>query len=89
MIGQSIEHQGRELLHGIAMLTRCLELPGTNATRRRQWQARIRKARVDLEALYAEGLQRDFRIRPEVPMPAAANQAEPHSRHLTHAARTS
>ena len=59
------EHQGHELLHGIEVLTRCLQLPRTNPARRRQWQARIRKAKVEMEALYAAGLDRAFRIRHE------------------------
>jgi hypothetical protein len=57
------EYQGRELLHSIKVLTRCLQLPRTNPACRRHWRARIRKARAELEALSAGGLDRSFGIR--------------------------
>jgi hypothetical protein len=66
MMKLSIEHQARQLLHGIEMLTRCLRIPGTDAARRAEWEAQIRNARVDLEAFYVDGLDRDFRSPPEV-----------------------
>jgi hypothetical protein len=61
MMALSIEHQGRELLHGIEMLNRCLRIPGNSPVCRRRWQADIRKSKADLEALYADGLSRHFR----------------------------
>ena len=60
MIGLSIEHQGRELLHGIALLNYCLAAPMGTAAIRRQWKLDVRKARVDLDALYVAGLSRNF-----------------------------
>ena len=56
----SLQHQGRELLHCIALLLQCLRVTTVTAVQRRRWWRAIRQARVDLEALYAAGLDRDF-----------------------------
>ena len=56
----TLQHQGRELLHGIALALQCQRLPATTAAERRRWLRDVRKARTDLEALYAAGLPRDF-----------------------------
>jgi len=63
MTGTSIEHQGRELLHGIELLNRCLQVPIGPAAQRRQWRNDLRKAKTDLAALYVAGLDPDFRTR--------------------------
>jgi hypothetical protein len=65
MRGLNVEHQGRELLHGIELLNRCLLVGiGTTAVRR-QWGKDLRRARSDLAALYLSGLDRDFRTAPK------------------------
>ena len=74
MLELNIEHQGRELLHSIEVLTRCLQLPATHPSRRRKWADRIRAAKVDLEALYVGGLDRDFRTRPAPAVPVIADR---------------
>ena len=63
MTGLSLEHQGRELLHSIDMLNRCLEVRVGTAAARRRWGKDIRKAEAELAALYVAGLDRDFRNR--------------------------
>jgi hypothetical protein len=60
MIELSIEHQGRELLHGIELLGRCLLIPHCSAKSRAGWERGIVRATKDLERLYAAGLRRDF-----------------------------
>ena len=60
MMKLSIEHQGRELVHIIALLVRCLEIPGTSPATRRQWRSEIFTAREELAALYAAGLSPTF-----------------------------
>jgi hypothetical protein len=57
----TLEHQGRELLHGIALMDQCVELPAATPVERRNWSRAIRQSRVDLEALYVAGLARNFR----------------------------
>ena len=52
----SLEHQGRELVHCIAMLLQCLRTLPATAVQRRGWWRAVRQSRVDLEALYAAGL---------------------------------
>jgi len=61
MMNLTLEHQGRELLHGIALLLQCMRLPVTTATERRDWWAELRRSRVDLAELYVAGLPRNFR----------------------------
>jgi hypothetical protein len=61
MMQLSIEHQGREALHGIAMLLQCLRLPAATDAERHRWWRDIRQLRVALGALYVAGLPRDFR----------------------------
>ena len=56
----SAEHRAREFLHGIMLVTRCLEVTSTTDPQRRQWQQRVAESRRGLEALYAAGLDRDF-----------------------------
>jgi hypothetical protein len=60
MIKLSIEHQGRELVHGIELLGLCLEIPHCSAKTRAGWERGIVRATRDLERLYAAGLRRDF-----------------------------
>lgn len=57
----TLEHQGRELLHGIALMLRCRRLPTASQAERRGWARDIRRSRAALEALYAAGLPRNFR----------------------------
>ena len=54
------EHQGRELLHAIELLGRCLRIPGVSAATRRRWAREKHKAQADLDSLYAGGLRPDF-----------------------------
>jgi hypothetical protein len=54
------EHQGRELLHGIALLLQCMRLPTTSAAERRDWWVAIRQSRLELAGLYLAGLPRNF-----------------------------
>jgi hypothetical protein len=61
MSGLSLQHQGRELLHGIEMRTRCLQVAPGDVAQRRQWRGDIRRAKTELAALYAAGLDPDFR----------------------------
>jgi len=61
MTGLTLRHQGRELLHAIEMLNRCLQVAVGDAAQRRQWRGDIRRARTDLAVLYAAGLDPDFR----------------------------
>ena len=61
MMYLTLEHQGRELLHGIALMLKCLDLPSTTTSERRRWSRGIRQSRAELEALYAAGLSRDMR----------------------------
>ena len=56
----TLEHQRRELLHGIALTLQCLRLPAVTAVERRGWWRDIRRSRTDLETLYVAGLPRDF-----------------------------
>jgi hypothetical protein len=56
----SIEHQGRELVHAIGLLNRCLQIPNCSASMRAGWEQNILKARQDLEALHVGGLHRSF-----------------------------
>ena len=57
----TVEHRARELLHGIMLATRCLEISSTTAVQRQKWQRRVAASRRGLEELYAAGLDRDFR----------------------------
>ena len=54
------EHQGRELLHRVAMLGCVLQLSDVTDAERRQWSADIADANRRLDALYDAGLSRDF-----------------------------
>jgi len=82
----TIQHQGRELLHGIALVSRCLELPGSGPSERTRWKRELVKAIQELEALYARGLPRDFlsagkpraaaAAAPATPITASAAEAE-------------
>ena len=60
MTGLPIEHQGRELLHGIDLLVHCLRIPNGTAANRRRWTHQMRKASARLETLYRAGLDRNF-----------------------------
>ena len=54
------EHRARELLNGIVLLTHCLDLKGPTAHDRRRWTRQIKASQMQLELLYAKGLERDF-----------------------------
>ena len=54
------EHRARELLDGIALLSRRLSLNESTGHERRRWRRQITASRQGLEALYAKGLDRDF-----------------------------
>jgi len=56
----TIEHQARELLHVIGLVSLCLRLRNTGPTTRARWKWELIKAAEALEALYARGLPRDF-----------------------------
>jgi hypothetical protein len=57
----SSQHQARELLNVIAMLTHCLRLPNLTDAERLRWPLHLADASRRLEALYAGGLSRTFR----------------------------
>ena len=56
----TIEHQAREMLHVIALLVRCLQMPGSSQAMRQRWERGILDATRCLDDLYAAGLRRDF-----------------------------
>lgn len=56
----TVEHQGRELLHVISLLVRCLRMRGSSPSTRQRWEREILNATRSLEDLYAAGLSRDF-----------------------------
>ena len=56
----TIQHQARELLHGIDLLLQCMSLPSATTLERRRWRSQVSQSRKELEALYAAGLRRDF-----------------------------
>ena len=60
MFHVTTEHQGRELMHAVALLALCLQIPGVSPVTRRRWEQEMQKARGDLDLLYAGGLRRDF-----------------------------
>jgi hypothetical protein len=60
MTGLPLQHQGRELVHCIGLLLQCLRVLPATAMQRRGWWRAVRQARVDLETLYAAGLDRTF-----------------------------
>lgn len=57
----SPEHRARELLHGIMLVTQCLKIVGPTAIQRQQWKQRADTSLRKLEALYSNGLDRNFR----------------------------
>lgn len=61
--GEAAARRGRELLHLVEMLSHCLRLRDATRSERRQWAAEIEEAHRLLEALYHEGLPRDFPAR--------------------------
>lgn len=61
MMQLTLEHQGREVLHEIAMLLQCLRIPTATERERRDWWLAIRQLRVELAVLYVAGLPRSFR----------------------------
>jgi hypothetical protein len=70
------------LLHGMTLLEQCLRLPGATAAERAGWWRDMRQSRVDLAALYVEGLPRDFRKNEAwqgalPPTPEAAGRTKP------------
>jgi hypothetical protein len=60
MFKVTVEHQGRELLHIISLLVRCLHIRGSSRPTRQRWEREIPKATRSLDGLYAAGLRRDF-----------------------------
>jgi hypothetical protein len=58
------EHRARELLSRVEMLARCLQLSDVTAAELLRWPAEIADANRQLDALYADGLGRDFRGEP-------------------------
>ena len=61
----TVEHQARELLHGIELLNRCLRTPNGSPALRQQWGKDLRQAETHLAKLYEAGLARDFRTAPK------------------------
>ena len=61
MMQLTLEHQGREVLHEIAMVLQCLRIPSATELERRAWWSAIRRLRVELAVLYVAGLPRNFR----------------------------
>ena len=66
------QHQARELLHQIAMLTHGLQRLNLQDADRRQWPLHLADATRRLDALYAQGLSRNFLNEPR---PLGANGA--------------
>ena len=72
----SLEHQRRELLHVMGLLTRCLQIPRTAAETRDLWARDLATAGRKLDALHASGLRNDpASAAPPPPPPAAAASA--------------
>jgi hypothetical protein len=61
MMHLSLEHRGRELLHGIDLLVNCLRLPSATAAERVGWWRDLRQSRAALAALHVAGLPRGSR----------------------------
>ena len=75
----SIEHQGRELVHVMGLLTRCLQIPRTTAATRHRWQRDLASAGRKLDALHAGDLQGDpASTVPQRPAGAAPLNAPPY-----------
>ena len=66
----SIEHEARELVHVMGLLTRCLQIPRSTAATRDRWERDLAAAGQKLNALHARGLRRD--PAPPAPPPVAA-----------------
>lgn len=81
----SLEHQGRELLHVIGLLTRCLQIPGTTTTTRDRWGRDLAAAGRKLDALHARGLRRDLPSTVPPPPASAAPPARPTDQQLARA----
>ena len=60
MFSVTIEHPGRELLHAIDLLGRCLLIPRVKAATRRRWEHEIHKAQGGPGSPVRGGLRRDF-----------------------------
>ncbi len=69
----TVEHQGREQLHIISMLARCLRNRGASRPTRLRWERAILKATLRLDDLYVAGLRRDFLCRVPGPTTLAAS----------------
>ena len=79
MTKPNIDRQGKQLVHVIGLLTRCLEISHRSASLRTEWERDLLTAKQDLEALHAGGLRRDFiapaarggarRVEPAAPVP--------------------
>src|SRR5688572_24583583 len=67
----SIQHQGRELLHAIGLLTHCLRLANCGAAIRDDWERSLLCCRENLERLHAVGLPRNFHLPSPRPLPPA------------------
>jgi hypothetical protein len=61
-IDRHLEHEARGLLNAIGLLDRCLASVVATDFEREEWTREIREARHRLDALYAEGLDRNFHI---------------------------
>ena len=55
------EHRARELIHGIMLVTCCLQRTDPTPAERKRWERRAATSRRQLGALYATGLDRNFR----------------------------
>jgi hypothetical protein len=71
----SIEHRGRELLHVVELLTRCLTIPGSTVAARESWRQGIRRSTQQLQGLYAGGLSRDFHTKGTPPAAQSSRRA--------------
>ena len=58
------EHKARELIHGIMLVTCCLQRTEATPVERKQWNRRAATSRRSLAALCAGGLNRNFRNAP-------------------------
>ena len=58
MAALSLQHQAREQLHVIALLSRCLRIRSATAAESRRWRREIGTAKGRLQRLFAKGLDR-------------------------------
>jgi hypothetical protein len=80
MSALSLQHQAREQLNAIALLSHCLKFLNATAAELRQWRGKIDAAAGRLQRLYARGLDRRELL--------ATIRAEARAQHTTPVAST-